>query len=261
MIKRNVTAGMKYKILERDGFRCIYCGKQSTESELHIDHVIPFSKGGKTSVENLITACSECNLGKHDKTSVHEKRLLEIIRDRNDIFGYKSNEDIKSESKRTKKPKVYTVKKGWKIEHLTYDFDKEKDLMVEVLMESFTEYDKRIASVVLRDGVYFKEVDGRVTNVTYTFTKETFKELIGIEMSEMIDSENFKYYSLANHPTSGGKMLYGKSKHKRGWFGNNVYLSLFQGISYKGSEGVVKLELNMEKINPALDEIIDELIK
>ncbi len=54
-----------------DGFRCINCGRSpATEVgvELHVDHIHPWSKGGKTVIENLQTLCSDCNLGKSDKT-------------------------------------------------------------------------------------------------------------------------------------------------------------------------------------------------
>ena len=47
----------------RDSFTCQYCG--STERELlTFDHLIPRSKGGKTTWENIVTACSPCNLKK-----------------------------------------------------------------------------------------------------------------------------------------------------------------------------------------------------
>lgn len=51
--------------LRRDNFTCQYCNKsQKDGAKLHVDHVIPYSKGGKTIMENLKTACIDCNLGK-----------------------------------------------------------------------------------------------------------------------------------------------------------------------------------------------------
>ena len=68
--KRTIPLGLRIKILERDSFRCVYCGRSPATDlnvKLHIDHIDPFSKGGKTEFENLQTLCGECNLGKSNK--------------------------------------------------------------------------------------------------------------------------------------------------------------------------------------------------
>lgn len=51
-------------VYSRDGGRCVYCG--STEN-LQLDHIIPFSKGGATTLENLQLLCQKCNLEKSNK--------------------------------------------------------------------------------------------------------------------------------------------------------------------------------------------------
>lgn len=52
-------------IFKRDGNVCAYCG---SDDNLTIDHVIPKSRGGKTTWENVITACHICNNKKDNKT-------------------------------------------------------------------------------------------------------------------------------------------------------------------------------------------------
>ena len=52
-------------LFRRDRGQCQYCG---STKQLTIDHVIPRSKGGKTSWTNLVTACNRCNVGKGDKS-------------------------------------------------------------------------------------------------------------------------------------------------------------------------------------------------
>ncbi len=65
--RRNVSERQRFRVLLRDGFSCTSCGAsplKSREVELHVDHVVPWSEGGETEVENLAAKCSRCNLGK-----------------------------------------------------------------------------------------------------------------------------------------------------------------------------------------------------
>jgi 5-methylcytosine-specific restriction endonuclease McrA len=57
-------------IFERDKSTCQYCGKKLAKSELTIDHVVPRSRGGRDSWENLVLACVQCNVRKGDRTPV-----------------------------------------------------------------------------------------------------------------------------------------------------------------------------------------------
>lgn len=58
---------LRFMILERDQFRCTYCGRSpDTGATLQIDHVNPRANGGTWELTNLTTACRECNLGKTD---------------------------------------------------------------------------------------------------------------------------------------------------------------------------------------------------
>ncbi len=61
------AAFTRYNVWLRDGHRCQYCGKKFRSSELTFDHVVPRSRGGETSWENIVTACSPCNLRKGNK--------------------------------------------------------------------------------------------------------------------------------------------------------------------------------------------------
>jgi 5-methylcytosine-specific restriction endonuclease McrA len=55
-------------LMFRDAHQCQYCGKRPPLRELNIDHVLPRSRGGADSCENLVTACRVCNLRKGWKT-------------------------------------------------------------------------------------------------------------------------------------------------------------------------------------------------
>ncbi len=60
----DTPAFTRFNVFLRDGFACQYCG---SPEDLTFDHLIPRSKGGLTTWENVITACSPCNLRKSDK--------------------------------------------------------------------------------------------------------------------------------------------------------------------------------------------------
>ena len=64
---RDVPLRLRLRVLERDRFRCLSCGKSPATCLgviLHVDHKVPFAKGGKTELENLQTLCGDCNSGK-----------------------------------------------------------------------------------------------------------------------------------------------------------------------------------------------------
>lgn len=66
---REPNLRMRFLVMQRDNFKCCICGASPAKDpsvELHIDHIIPWSKGGETTMDNLQTLCSKCNLGKSD---------------------------------------------------------------------------------------------------------------------------------------------------------------------------------------------------
>lgn len=64
MLKQRIPLNLRRRIIERDGLRCVYCDEDLLDSEIHMDHVIPESKGGTTTYHNLQVTCRKCNLAK-----------------------------------------------------------------------------------------------------------------------------------------------------------------------------------------------------
>jgi len=68
--KRTISLSIRYKVLIRDGRKCVMCGRSPEDGiKLHVDHITPYSLGGLTAFENLQTLCEECNLGKGNRFS------------------------------------------------------------------------------------------------------------------------------------------------------------------------------------------------
>lgn len=77
--RKPISKRMRFEVFKRDSFTCQYCGRKAPDAILHIDHIEPVSRGGKTVLMNLITACDQCNSGKSnipldDSTAVSKAR-------------------------------------------------------------------------------------------------------------------------------------------------------------------------------------------
>ena len=67
LTSRDPNLRLKFLVMKRDNFKCCMCGRSPATTvglELHIDHIVPWSKGGETVIDNLQTLCNDCNLGK-----------------------------------------------------------------------------------------------------------------------------------------------------------------------------------------------------
>lgn len=64
---RDPSLRLRFIVMRRDRFRCCQCGASpalTPRVQLHVDHVVAWTAGGTTTIENLQTLCLKCNLGK-----------------------------------------------------------------------------------------------------------------------------------------------------------------------------------------------------
>lgn len=65
--RSGVPRGIRHEVFKRDNYTCVECGARKEDgATLHVDHIIPVSKGGTDELDNLQTLCSDCNLNKSD---------------------------------------------------------------------------------------------------------------------------------------------------------------------------------------------------
>jgi 5-methylcytosine-specific restriction endonuclease McrA len=62
--RKKMSTRDRFMVFNRDSFQCQYCGRRAPDVFLEVDHIIPISKMGLDSIENMITSCSSCNHGK-----------------------------------------------------------------------------------------------------------------------------------------------------------------------------------------------------
>lgn len=95
MARKAIPKGVRFDVFKRDRFTCVYCGATPPNVLLHVDHVVAVANGGSNSIDNLVTACQPCNLGKSDKplevvpASVKEKAAEAAEREAQAV-GYQS---------------------------------------------------------------------------------------------------------------------------------------------------------------------------
>ena len=62
--RKSISKKTRFEVFKRDSFTCQYCGAHPPKAILHVDHIDPVSNGGSNHIDNLITSCDSCNIGK-----------------------------------------------------------------------------------------------------------------------------------------------------------------------------------------------------
>ncbi len=66
-MRDEIPLSLRYEVLTRDKSTCQKCGRKAPKVELEVDHIVPWSCGGPTAIDNLQTLCTDCNQGKLNK--------------------------------------------------------------------------------------------------------------------------------------------------------------------------------------------------
>jgi hypothetical protein len=90
-----ISKRLRFEVFKRDGFECQYCGATPPGVLLHCDHVEAVSRGGLTEMDNLVTACQACNLGKSNVpldqvTQGMAERAAEVLEREAQVAGYQA---------------------------------------------------------------------------------------------------------------------------------------------------------------------------
>jgi hypothetical protein len=67
-MRKAISKKLRFDVFKRDGFVCAYCGATPPSVLLQVDHIHPVAQGGSNDINNLITSCQPCNIGKGAKT-------------------------------------------------------------------------------------------------------------------------------------------------------------------------------------------------
>lgn len=155
-----ITNKLRFEVFKRDNFLCAYCGKHPPEVILEVDHIISKKEGGKDNIENLITACFECNRGKGSisldsiPNTLQEKikKQKESLKQLKAFYKYQERNYQEKEKDVEKLNDIWTnlsPNKSW-------DFTETGKIQLKNLLNRFTFYDIKeameIASIKIDDG-------------------------------------------------------------------------------------------------------------
>ena len=94
-MSRSLGKKLRFEVFKRDEFKCQYCGATPPAVILQVDHIHPVSDGGSNEMDNLITSCQPCNIGKgkHKLSNVPEslkQKAERIAESEAQISGYQA---------------------------------------------------------------------------------------------------------------------------------------------------------------------------
>lgn len=95
-LKMDLGTSTRARVLARDGYRCRYCHAELTIETITFDHVIPWAKGGRETMQNMVICCASCNTSKKD-------------RDLADWFANRSSND----NTNTRRPLTSSIGASW----------------------------------------------------------------------------------------------------------------------------------------------------
>lgn len=98
--KRKRVAFTRYNVFLRDGYRCQYCGEIFPAEELTFDHVVPRSKNGASTWQNIVSACHSCNLRKGSRAP--REAGLRLLREPREPSPYEIDQAARDRAPREK---------------------------------------------------------------------------------------------------------------------------------------------------------------
>lgn len=190
--KRPIEQHIRYSILDRDNYTCIYCGKEV--KEFQIDHIYPYVLGGSNDIDNLVTSCVTCNNKKSSTIIENIDEILSIVSERNKNYSFKYNK-IKRYDKNT----AALSKKGWlRAKEYIFDLKRDRDKIIEYIIKGLSKKDINLLIYLYKNG----EITKFENNETLTINKKNseMKEILGTNINMLLKSIT-KQFNLINDDT------------------------------------------------------------
>lgn len=126
-MREPIKQSVRFDVFNRDWFRCNYCGKSPEQwIKLQVDHIIPVAEWWGNEIENLVTACRDCNIGKSKKL----------------IWSKIKNRDLKQETKDMQE-QIKILEKYYQFLKKKHEFERKQndiDLFIEIYWKEPTDF-------------------------------------------------------------------------------------------------------------------------
>lgn len=93
--RKALSKKTRFEVFKRDGFVCQYCGAHPLAAILHVDHIVAVADGGGDDMDNLVTSCQPCNLGKAARAlssipQTLQDKAAEVAEREEQLMGYQA---------------------------------------------------------------------------------------------------------------------------------------------------------------------------
>lgn len=147
----SISKKIRFEVFKRDGFKCAYCGKTPPDCILELDHINAVSTGGEDDINNLVTACFDCNRG---KKNIPLQKIPPTLLDNLETLKEKEIQ-LKEYNDFLKKIKNRTIKEMNEINDIYSSFFKEWSLSEHFYNTSLKRFFEYLPKVELIDAMKF----------------------------------------------------------------------------------------------------------
>lgn len=140
--RKPLSKKTRFEVFKRDGFRCHYCGAHPPGVLLHVDHIVAVAAGGSNAIDNLVTACEPCNLGKGARALAAVPRavadkLKEAAELESQLLAY---QDLLQEKRERLEGEAWEVAEVWMSSHAKTSIRKDWLLTIKSFIERLGAY-------------------------------------------------------------------------------------------------------------------------
>lgn len=219
--RKTIPQSIRFEVFKRDLFTCQYCGLKAPDIILEIDHIIPVSKGGDNSIENLVTACRQCNGGKSNKKLSELSEVEKSRRQLEELQEKKNMVDMIVQWKQGLSSTLdYQVSEIERIFY--YECSVEGEIFSDDYKQSLRKYIRKFGFDIMLDATFIT-VETYVTSNDSKSRNNALNKLPGIAYNRFVEATDPNKASLNKIINTAHKILFIEPRYFYKIFPTNLY--------------------------------------